>query len=364
MPLSITRRAGALYIVGTVRPAGQERGIRIRRRAGTDDARLAAEEAAALEARILRDHHHGERPAARSFAAAVTAYLQHEQRSDGTKALVRRLLGHFRQTPIDQIGQESADRACRALCRPDAAPGTVIRNVLAPLSAILTHAARRGWCQRPTFQAPRVPKGRTPYLTPEQFEALRAAAAPHLRPLLTVLVCTGMRLGEALALDWSAADLRGARIRLEADTTKGGRVRVVSLPPAAVAALAGLPHREGRVFRARGRTLPDGRVLPGLPYRETGSGGGGQIKKAWATACARAEIEDVTPHVLRHTFATWHYALHRDLMKLRDEVGWSSVALVERYAQLMPEGHEKGIRRVWGIGARLAQAISARPTTL
>lgn len=351
MSIRVVTRNGALTITGTVRPAGAKAGVRVRRRAGTDDPRLAAEEAAALEATILRDYHLGERPAARSFAAAVTAYLQHEQRSDGTLTLVKRLLTHFREEPLDRIGQEAADRACRVLCRPDAAPATVIRNVLAPLSAILTHAARRGWCARPTFQAPRVPKARTPYLTPAQFVALHDAAAPHLRPLLTALVCTGMRLGETLALDWSAVDLRGARIRLEADTTKGGRVRVAAMPPAAVAALAGLSHREGAVFRRRGKKRPSGQQMPGLPYRETGSSGGGQIKKAWATACARAGLDGITPHALRHTFATWHYAIHRDLMKLRDEVGWSTITLAERYAKLMPDGHEDGIRRVWGLVA-------------
>jgi len=49
MPLSIKPRGRALYIVGTVRPAGIPRGVRVRVRAGTDDAKLAAEEAVAEE---------------------------------------------------------------------------------------------------------------------------------------------------------------------------------------------------------------------------------------------------------------------------------------------------------------------------
>jgi len=31
----------------------------------------------------------------------------------------------------------------------------------------------------------------------------------------------------------------------------------------------------------------------------------GDIKKGFAAACKRAELEDVTPHTLRHTAATW-----------------------------------------------------------
>jgi len=363
MPLRIIRRAdaaGALYIVGTVRPAGTPAGIRVRRRAGTDDARLASEEAINIEAEILRAHHLGERPAAHTLAEAVKSYLVHESRSDGTKALVRRLLRHFGPAVlVTQIGQEQADAAVRALTRPGAAPATVKRNVLVPLAAILKHAALRGWCQPPLLQAPRIPRSRTPCLLPHQVEALIAAAAPHLRPLLTVLVCTGMRLGEALALDWHQVDLRGATARLEADQTKAGKLRLAHLPPAAVAALAGLGHREGRVFRARGRKRLDGTTAPGKPYRETGSKGGGQIKRAWSTACHIAGIQGATPHTLRHTFASWHYALHRNLPQLRDEVGWSTLALLDRYTKTMPTGHEAAIRRVWGLASENAGARAA-----
>jgi integrase len=56
-----------------------------------------------------------------------------------------------------------------------------------------------------------------------------------------------------------------------------------------------------------------------------------------------------SPHVLRHTWATWHYAVNKDLLLLKREGGWASVAQVERYAHLMPAGYEDEIRRVWGL---------------
>ncbi len=180
---------------------------------------------------------------------------------------------------------------------------------------------------------------------PAEAERLIGAAAPHLQPLLTWLACTGCRLGESLALDWADVDLQAARARLHADTTKAGKARLVAMPPAAVAALAGLPHREGAVFRTRERQ----------PYRQSGDGYGGQIKTAWRSACARAGIADASPHDLRHTWASWSWAMDRDLLRLRDAGGWSSVTLVERYAHLMPEGQEAGIRRVWGLAGPARQ---------
>src|SRR5579872_1581254 len=85
------------------------------------------------------------------------------------------------------------------------------------------------------------------FLTPVQATDLVRAAAPHLRPLIVFLIATGARMSEALELDWADVDLEGARVTF--GRTKSGKVRLVDLPPAARAALAALPHREGRVFR-------------------------------------------------------------------------------------------------------------------
>jgi hypothetical protein len=37
--------------------------------------------------------------------------------------------------------------------------------------------------------------------------------------------------------------------------------------------------------------------------------------------------------------------LHKDLIRLQQEGGWSTVTLVTRYAHLMPQGQEEAIRR-------------------
>jgi integrase len=41
---------------------------------------------------------------------------------------------------------------------------------------------------------------------------------------------------------------------------------------------------------------------------------------------------EFTPHDLRHTWASWHYALHKDLIRLQQDGGWSTITLVTRYA--------------------------------
>ena len=72
---------------------------------------------------------------------------------------------------------------------------------------------------------------------------------------------------------------------------------------------------------------------------------GGQTKTAWRGALRRAGLNpELTPHDLRHTWATWHYALHKDLLKLKHDGGWAGVRQVERYAHVMPAGYENEIR--------------------
>ena len=64
---------------------------------------------------------------------------------------------------------------------------------------------------------------------------------------------------------------------------------------------------------------------------------GGQIKTAFKGACRRAGITDFTPHDCRHTWATWTYAARRDIGELMELGGWSSEAMVMRYAHVNPD---------------------------
>jgi integrase len=72
---------------------------------------------------------------------------------------------------------------------------------------------------------------------------------------------------------------------------------------------------------------------------------GGQIKSGVKAAVRRAGLDpSVSPHTCRHTWASWMYCLWRDPIRLKEAGGWSSVTLVERYAHLLPAGHEEGVK--------------------
>jgi len=348
-----TGKAEGFTITGVVA------GVRVRRRAQSNDAKLARKEAALLEAEILSIPWHGERRGVRSFSEAALSYLEAAPRSENQKARVKRLLLALGDPPLGQVNQEKAIELKRKMLRQGATPRTYVAEVITPLRAILHHAHRQGWCDMPYFEVPKAIPGRTLYLLPDEAERLIAAAAPHIQPLLVFLLGTGARMAEAIELDWRDVDLMGGRAILW--KTKAGKRRNAYLPPTTVAAIANLPHREGKVFRWQTRTDKDGKVRRVADYVDRERRYGGQIKTAWAGALRRAGLSsEFHPHDLRHTWASWHYAVHRDLLRLKIEGGWSSVALVERYAHLLPAGYEAAIETLWhGSGSPAAEKLAS-----
>lgn len=336
--LRVIRRkdTDTLWIVGTLRQPGEKVGRLIRRSAGTDNEDVARTKALQIETEAARTAWLGERPSAHDFSEAAVSYLRAAERSEGTKAYVKRLLLHFRAIQLGAIDQEAWDDAREKLLREGAGPGAEAR-ILGVLLAILKHAAKRKWVAMPTIDKPSSSGVRTRFFMPSEAERL-IGEGRHCGPLLRVLFCTGMRLSEALGLEWDSVDLGGAVAHLWEGETKSGLGRDVDLPPAAVAALGSLDHRKGRVFL-------DHR---GNGYRVEGDYGG-QIDYTWSGAMERIGLTGLTPHHTRHSWATWHYAIHKDLLLLQREGGWSSVELVARYAHLMPVGHESAIRRLWGL---------------
>jgi integrase len=227
------------YMRGTVR------GRRVDESTGTDKRTKAEEIRARREAELLEETVHGRRAVA-TFGSAAESYL----RQGGEARYMAPLLEHFGAQKLAKIDQAAIDRCARIL-KPGGAPSTVNQQIYTPISAVLKHAATRGWCEFKGIERPRQPKGKTRWLTLEEAERLVDACSEHLAPPVTFMLYTGARVAEALYLDWSEVDL--ARAHVVFLDTKNGEDRGVPLHPSAIAALANLPHRTGAVFRK-----PDG----------------------------------------------------------------------------------------------------------
>ncbi len=281
MSLKKFRRGSVWYIRGTVR------GQRVYETAGTEN------EAAAEAIRIKRENQLLDRSvfgdqATRSFAEAALSYLDARAGlNPRDEAWLLRIVDHFGTArALATITSEAIDGAVAKLC-PKAGPAYANRSVITPIAAVLHHAAEKGWMEWRRVKRRKPPRGKTRWLARDEAERLIQACAGHLRPLVTFLLYTGARVGEALALDWHNVDL--ARRRVVFVDTKNGESRGVPLHGRAFEALANLPiAREGRrgpVFRR-----PDGQ-----PYADKDDGGG-QIKTAFRAACRRAGLAVIVRH--------------------------------------------------------------------
>lgn len=105
---------------------------------------------------------------------------------------------------------------------------------------------------------PRQRRRAVPYLySPADIAALQAAAGRLRRPLraetyavlIALLAVTGLRIGEALALDDDDIDTTEGMLIVRQD--KAQSFRLVPLHPTALAALAGYRHRRDQVFPGR-----------------------------------------------------------------------------------------------------------------
>jgi integrase len=257
----------------------------------------------------------------------------------GPTRFLKPVVDHFGTTTLAHINQDALDRGARKLY-PNASPSTRNRQFYTPASAVLWHAARRGWCSAPIIERPAEPDDRIRWISLDEADRLQAACSDHLRPLVIFMLYTGARCGEALWLDWRDVDLTRAHVTFR--KTKNGKARGVSLAPRVVAALANIPHRAGDVFRR-----PDGESYT-RSTRSDDTSAGARIKTAFKAACRRASITDFHPHDCRHTWATWHYAKNRDLGALMRLGGWRTERMVLRYAHVNVEELADTINRLPG----------------
>jgi integrase len=331
---------GRPYVAGTVRYPDGTSSKYIYYRAASDDLDQARLEARRKQEEMEAEHHFGGPKGGadqHTLDEALKIYLKEGKPNEDTLRRLDRISEIIvPETKLKDIDQDTVNTLEEKLFTKveTPAPSTVRRAILVPLKAVLQKAVDRGWMVMPKFNKLKMPEGRTEVFTPEEAERLIAAAAPHLQALIIVLLCTGMRLSEALYLKWGPQiNLKGGFINLWGDETKGGKRRVVWLTPRAIDALSNLPHRTGVVF------LTD----EGEPYKDTERRYGGQIKRAWRTAKKNAGLADpkreLTPHTCRHTWASYHYAVRKDLLLLQLDGGWSELKLVARYAHIM-DGYE------------------------
>ena len=149
-----------------------------------------------------------------------------------------------------------------------------------------------------------------------------------------LLMLTGCRKSEILTLRWEDVDLDAGELRLR-DAKTGARA--VAISPSARRVLEGLPRVPGNPW-VIASTKPGRRVT--------------NINSPWLLIRARAGLNDVRIHDLRHSFASRALALGESLPMIGKLLGHRKVQTTARYAHL-------ALDSVKASAARVAESLRA-----
>ena len=154
--------------------------------------------------------------------------------------------------------------------------------------------------------------------------------------LMELLYATGLRVSELVTLPVAA--VRGDP-RLLLVRGKGGKERMVPLsPPARAALTAWLAIRDAAEEEARAKGRPASKFLFPSHGRE------GHLTRHWfharvkeLAALAGVPPAQVSPHTLRHAFATHLLAHGADLRSIQTMLGHANVTTTEIYTHVLDE---------------------------
>ena len=309
------------WIVGTVRVHGQTKRVRRNTHMKKNEKRLA--NALLLECidekteQISNPDHKKSKVVAQKVADVVRLYLRRPDAPTGTDASF--LANHF----ADRYGTVlvhnlQADEIISWLYGSGNSAGTIRRKITSINSCL--NFARKSGLDMPDINLPKpvVNDERERWLTDEERDRLLAACDEELRPIITFLFYTGVRLGEAKSLTWGFVQDDCALIA----SLKGNRrktYRSVPLHDKAIEAMGARHDDNAFVF-----TEADGSVW------------GTRLWKLFNEACEEAGIDDFRPHDARHTFASRLMQNGAGIENVQALLGHRNLNMTMRYAHHAP----------------------------
>src|SRR2546427_15306 len=195
-------------------------------------------------------------------------------------------------------------------------------------------------------------------MTREQLAAFLAAAGrvlPRLFALFLLFARTGLRLGEALALQWTDINFAERELRVarslgaggRVDTPKSARGRTVDMSRELTLTLRRLEvERKTETLKRGWPALPPWVFCDaeGLPLKPRA------VEFAFKRVLKGVELpQHFTPHSLRHTFASLLLQQGESPVYVQRQLGHASIKLtVDLYGRWLPVGNKAAVDRLDG----------------
>jgi integrase len=186
----------------------------------------------------------------------------------------------------------------------------------------------------------------------QRFLITAAREAPRYYPLFFTLAGTGLRLGEALALQWEDLDGLARELRVtrslsrgQVGTPKAGHGRTVDLSQVLAETLGQLEQARTREALLLGwQTLPSWVFCTraGTPMDES------KVRRAMRQVLQQAKLPlHFSPHCLRHTHASLMLQQGESLTYVQRQLGHASINLTaDTYGKWLPLGNKAAVDRL------------------
>lgn len=295
-----------------------------------------------------------------------------------------RLLPHLGRLPLTAITKERVKalvgaefRSGSRISESRAISPLTVRAFMRTLSAILNSAVDDGlipnnpatrWGR--VIQIDKTQAEEIEVFTPDELTTCLGVAEreyPDHYPFLLLLARTGMRMGEAVALQWADIDFTQRVILVRRSSRRGvtkvpknGKARRVDMSRQLVATLEGWKSLQEASAVVAGREMapwvfpdPDGAVRSADTFR----------RALWAPLLRRAGLRYRKPHTLRHTYASLLIQAGEPLPYVQHQLGHHSPAFtLEVYGHLIPRGDRRAVDALDDATGRNLYATDCQPT--
>lgn len=189
-------------------------------------------------------------------------------------------------------------------------------------------------------QIPRATEHRIEPMTGVDADRIVAAVRETwVGPIVRFLLGSGVRLGEACALNQGDLALEEGYVRLRESKT---RIRAVPVTDDAVEALRDALAAAPRRGRAEPAFFGPRADRTGHHDRLTGS----SVTHALPRILTDAGLPPLTPHALRHGLATLMLADGASMRLIQEQLGHRSPTMTGRYAHVVPSAQRDALKRV------------------
>jgi integrase len=290
-----------------------------RRSLGTADRALAETRFAEFKWQLQRQR----APELVTVGAILNGYIEamadEKPAKTRNRFILKALLPSFEQLLPHHITAAEIDRHAR---KRNVAASTLATEI-GLIRTALSWAVKAGWITKtPHIPIPNPGAAKDRWLTPDEARRLiDECRAPHIRLFVLLALFTAARKEALLSLTWDRVNNRF--IDLEEPGRRQTNKRRAKVP------MTKELWNELQLHRIA--ALTD--FVIEFAGREVRS-----IRTGFEKACKRAGLEDVTPHTLRHTAATWMVQRGVPMAKISHYLGHGSVRTTERiYAHHAPD---------------------------